>query len=137
MGRVDQANRAVTKRRSAYVPVTRLAFSRRLVARSDSGFRLRARAFLPYRGSMSVFRIDGLDESGVWSHVDKHAHRPGRNIHGRADFKLADMEADVLELHLDETPPRHGNITGWPDATDQQLVIARELAAVASAVLAP
>ena len=85
------------------VPVTRLAFSRRQVAGSGESFRLRPAAFLPHRSAMSVFRIDGLDDDGVWKHVEKHARRPGRRMHGRGDFRLADMTRQVLELDLDES----------------------------------
>ena len=122
---------------ASQVPVTRLAFSRRQVAGSGESFRLRSAAFLPHRGAMSVFRIDGLDDDSVWKHVDKHAGRPDRRMHGRGDFRLADMRRQVLKLDLDESPPRHGNVVGWPSGRDQQLALARELASVAHAVPAP
>ena len=96
------------------VPLTRITFSRRHVAGSGKSFRLRPAAFLPHRGTMSVFRIDGLDGAGVWKHVGKHALHPGKRMHGRGDFRLADMRAVILKLDLDESPPRHGNVVGWP-----------------------
>lgn len=120
-----------------HVPVTRLAFSGRLVSGKASTFRLRAGAFLPHRGELSVFRIDGLDDDAVWRHIGEYARRPRRNVHGRGDFQLADLEDGDLSLALDETPPRHGNIVGWPAGKDRQLALARALARVARAVAPP
>lgn len=118
-------------------PVTRLAFSRRQVAGQGSTFRLRPAAFMPYRGELSVFRIDGLDDAGIWEHLAVHAHRPDRRMHGRGDFRVADMRGDALELDLDDSPPRHGNLIGWPAERSEQLALARELATVVRATPAP
>lgn len=119
------------------IPVTRLAFSRRQVAGRGSTFRLRPAAFMPYRGELSVFRIDGLDDRGVWAHLVAHAQRPGRRMHGRGDLRLAELRGDTLDLDLDDSPPRHGNLIGWPADRGEQLALARELATVARAVPAP
>lgn len=123
-------------------PLTRLAFSKRLLRRSNGQLQFRPRAFLPYqRGThppeLSVFRIDGLDDMGVWEHVAKHAHRPGRNLHGRTDFLLQDLDTSILKPELDETPPRHGNIVGWPRDADDQLALAQNLAEIATAFPVP
>lgn len=53
------------------------------------------------------------------------------------DFRVADIRGDALELHLDDSPPRHGNLIGWPAERHEQLALARELATVARAVPAP
>ncbi len=119
------------------IPVTRLTFSRRQVAGRGPTFRLRPAAFMPYRGELSVFRIDGLDDGEVWEHVAVHARRPGRRMHGRGDFLVADIRGDALKLNLDDSPPRHGNLIGWPAERHEQLALARELATVARAVPPP
>lgn len=122
---------------TCYLPVTRLAFSRRLVSGRGNTFRLRARAFMPHKGEVSVFRIDGLDDAAVWRHIREYASRPDRNVHGRGDFRLADVEGRGLSLAFDDTPPRHGNVGGWPEDKDRQLAIARALARAAKAVEPP
>ena len=119
------------------VPVTRLAFSSRHVAGAGATFRLRPAAFLPYHGTMSVFRIDGLDETQIWKHLAAHASRPDRRFHGRGDFRLSDLAGRPLKLDLDDTPPRHGNVIGWPAAKDRRLALARELAEMSNATPPP
>ena len=94
---------------------------------------MRPQAFLPRRGpqrlELSVFRIDGLGDGGVWDHAAQHAPRPGRNLHGRADFHSKDVtDTGTLDLKLDNSPPRHGNIVGWPGERDERLRLAQHLA---------
>jgi len=108
----------------------------------DGELRFSPRAFMPYRPKgrgleLSVFRIDNLTDRAIWEHVAKHARRPGRNIHGRADFRLGDVDSSVLSLVLDETPPRHGNVVGWPEEKDAQLALAQALSEVAPANRTP
>ena len=62
------------------LPLTRLAFSKRWLDRSGGELRFRAVAFLPYRtrsGSLelSVFRVDGVSDQGIWEHVMRYASR--------------------------------------------------------------
>lgn len=63
--------------------------------------------------STSVFRhgaepIDGLLR--IW----EANPQPGRNLHGIAICKAADVRAAELDVVPDEPPPRHANIVGWP-----------------------
>ncbi len=67
----------------------------------------------------------------------RYASRPGRKLHGRADFRLKDLDQRVLRIELDETPPRHGNVVGWPQEKDDQLALAQNLAELARAFPAP
>ena len=125
--------------REAQLPLTRLAFSKRWLVTIGEEFKFRPRAFMPYRRDrhqpeLSIFRIDDLTDREVWEHVTKHARRPGRDLHGRADFRLSDADVPALRLVLDETPPRHGNLVGWPEDKDGQLALAQELAAIARAL---
>lgn len=124
------------------LPLTRLSYSRNWLVNVDGELRFRPTAFMPYRPKgrklqLSVFRIDDLTDRATWEHVAKHARRPGRNIHGRADFRLGDVDSSVLGLVLDETPPRHGNVVGWPQDKDGQLALAQEFSEVAPAFRAP
>jgi len=124
------------------LPLTRLAFSKRWLITTGDGLRFRPIAFMPYLPArqdpeLSVFRIGDLTDREVWGHVRKHARRPGSNLHGRADFQLAELDAGVLKLVLDDTPPRHGNVVGWPEDKDGQLALAQDLAAVARASRPP
>lgn len=124
------------------LPLTRRSYSRNWLVNVDGELRFRPTAFMPYRPKghdleLSVFRIDDLTGRETWEHVVKHARRPGRNIHGRADFRLRDVNSRVLGLVLDETPPRHGNVVGWPQDKDGQLALAQELSEIAPAFRAP
>lgn len=124
------------------LPLTRLSYSKSWLVKVDEELRFKPRAFMPYRPKgrdleLSVFRINRLACRAIWEHVAKHARRPGRNIHGRADFRLSDVDSSVLKLVLDETPPRHGNVVGWPEEKDGQLALAQELSEVARAYRTP
>jgi hypothetical protein len=117
--------------------VSRFIISRTLRLKGG-GFRLKTAAFMPraldLRPELSVFRINGLSAGGIWNLAQKHVVPKDRNVHGRADLTELDIEttAPPLKLEMDETPPRHGNIVDWPNAKDEQLALAQELAARAS-----
>lgn len=127
---------------SGGLPLTRFIFSSRNIA---SGPRARWRAFLPDRQHQtSVFRIDDAEEDEIWRCGAAIAKRRGGSIHGRADFEAgAVYEVENLHLEMDETPPRHGNITGWPlhdDELEQKTArrnLAKELLARITRTVAP
>lgn len=90
------------------------------------------RAFLPApeTGETSVFLIDGLDEESIWAIAENHivpTLRAGRRIHGRADVPRTSVEIVGLRLVVDNDPPRHANVVGWPAEKDEQLSLAQEL----------
>ena len=89
---------------------------------------------MPYRGELFVFRIYGLDDTGAWAHLVALAQRPRRRIHGRGDISLGEQRGDTLDLDLDDSPPRHGDLIGWASARGEQLALPREPATVARAV---
>ena len=111
------------------LPLTRFIFSSRNITK---GARARWRVFLPDRQHRtSVFRIDGAEEDEIWRCGAALAESRGGSIHGRADFTAgAVYEVENLDLEVDETPPRHGNITGWPLHEDEleQKTARRDLA---------
>ena len=116
-------------------PVTRFIINRSLRWNDTDGFRLKPAAFLPRKSAgspweLSVFRIDELGQAEVWRLADLYVVPEGRNIHGRADLTSADIERThaPLWIDFDEDPPRHANVLGWPEAKDEQLAVAQELA---------
>ena len=92
-------------------------------------------AFLPnpQNRETSVFRTSGISEQDTWETGDREvADRRGKPILGRADILVRDILSKHLQINPSEPPPRHANITGWPDEKSKQLQIAVELAADAS-----
>ena len=60
-----------------------------------------------------------------------------RTLHGRADILASQVEVVGLRLKPDNVPERHAEIVGWPQAKDEQLSLAQQLAAVALLRLRP
>jgi hypothetical protein len=58
-------------------------------------------------------------------------------VRARADIVVRDVEAASLRVVLDDMPPRHANVIGWPEEKSARKVRAAELAARASLKLAP
>lgn len=90
------------------------------------------KAFEPSRldNTTSVFVIDGLTEFEVWELGDRV--RPGTASIARAQLTPAQVRSvDDLELEVDDDPPRHAAITGWPDDKATARARALELAAKA------
>lgn len=95
-------------------------------------------AFLPHRNAetsvleVSVFRITGLPEVEIWSVGELEvAEKSGRTLRARADISVATVQAKELHADLDDIPPGHANIVGWPDEKSKQKLMAIELAASA------
>ena len=76
----------------------------------------------------SVFLISNLSESQVWRIGEIHVAKKTRTIHGRADLPASAVEKAMLTLVLNNIPPRHANILGWPREKDSQKELALELA---------
>jgi hypothetical protein len=86
----------------------------------------------------SVFRINGLDESEIWSYADEHFDRENQTMCGRGDLSQADVEGVGLELEMNEEPPRHGEIRGWPEkGTPKHKELAEDLASRCRGVFRP
>lgn len=102
--------------------------------------RVKPVAFLPPPGETmtSVFAIRSLSDAAVWELGRVFVALPqGRLLHGRADVAVRDVTAASLDVTLDNTPPRHANISGWPSEKSAQKLCAEELAARATLKLAP
>jgi hypothetical protein len=101
--------------------------------------RVKPEAFLPSsNGATSVFGTRSLSESDIWRMGQEVVATPGRRtLRARADVRVRDVTAASLRVVLDNTPPRHANIVGWPEAKSAQKLRAQELAAGATLTLAP
>jgi hypothetical protein len=100
--------------------------------------RVKPRAVEPSRhdNSTSVFLTDGLAEPDIWKLGDDHVvPLRGKPILARANLTRADITEAGLSLHIDNTPPRHANIRGWPTEKDQRKLRAQELASFATLTL--
>jgi hypothetical protein len=89
-------------------------------------------AFMPApNGKTSVFRTSGLQEEDIWEIGNNVAVQRQRNLYGRADVTAGLVFGVGLSIEADDIPPRHANLTDWPDESSKQMAIALELAASA------
>ena len=88
-------------------------------------------AFEPSRrdNTTSVFVTDGLNSADIWTLAD--TTRPQRSI-ARAMLVPADVRSSRLDLEIDNDPPRHAAIIGWPAEKSEIKALAQLLAAKAS-----
>lgn len=95
-------------------------------------------AFLPRNGQTSVFDIVGLAESGIREIGESVGSHRGINPRGRGEITHVNVEDAGLRFERDDTPPRHGNLIGWPSEgkrKDLNKDVARRLAMRAVLVL--
>lgn len=95
---------------------------------------VRHNALMPWKhdNCTSVFRITGLSESEKWDLGEREiATRQGKPLIGSAEIKAIHVYKNNLEIDPDDNPPRHANITGWPEDKSKIRSIAQELAAQA------
>jgi hypothetical protein len=118
-------------------PLARFILSRHHFAATKN--RVKPEAFLPPPDGIatSVFTIRSLPEAAVWELAQACVAMPGRTVHARADVRVRDVTDVSLEVVLDNTPPRHANIAGWPAEKSARKLRAEELAARATLKLAP
>jgi len=85
---------------------------------------------------LSVFRIDGLHADLIWNLGS--SLRKKRTLHGRADILYRDVsEIEPLLAIAEPPPPLHANIVGWPSEKSERLLLAADLASIASPFLKP
>ena len=119
--------------------LARYIFSARHFSREK--LRVKAEAFMPSRGEVSVFRIDGLGEAATWEIGSDVAMKREQTLYARGDTKtdeIRKIRVDEIRLEIvpDEPPPRHANIVGWPENDKpRQKIIALQIAATATLVL--
>lgn len=121
----------------AYEPLARFLRRSKDFSREGGGT-AKPRAFMPYRGATSVFRILRMTDAEVVELGELHVRAPdGQAPHGQARLLVSDIEQAQLSLNCDNTPERHAEIVGWPPDTDnaKQISIAQELAARARLIL--
>lgn len=85
----------------------------------------------PNDGKLSIFDTENLKDDRIWRIGRDVA--VDRTLRARADIMTSAAEAQGLTLSIDEPPPRHRNLIGWPPSTqkEDQKLIAMELAAAA------
>lgn len=87
-------------------------------------------AFLPApTGATSVFRTSLLSDAEIWQTGEQEvADKRNMRLLGRADVAAFHILHIGLRKIPDNEPPRHANITGWPEEISEQKLIALELA---------
>lgn len=103
--------------------------------------RVKPAAFLPPDDlQLSCFRIDDLSPMAIWALADENkiCTPSGRPIEARADFPVLAVAETAresqlpLRVDLDDVPPRHVSIIGWPGDKDAQMIGAQGLSSRAS-----
>jgi hypothetical protein len=92
--------------------------------------RAKSVAFLPGPNRLlSVFLTRDLSEESIWEMADIHVAKPSmRPLYGRAEIRVPAVTATKLQVHLDNHPPRHASIIGWPKQKSEHKLLALQLA---------
>ena len=77
----------------------------------------------------SIFRIDGLPDNAIWALGDHHVGTDQRPVLARLDLNARTIYEQALNFEVDNTPPRHANIVGWPTDRSHFRSIAQQVAA--------
>lgn len=87
-------------------------------------------------GETSVFRTSALTDSQIWDLGERNVARERKmQLLGRGDIYSSVVVDKGLKIAADNNPPRHANITGWPEEKSKQKMIAIELAVNATLYL--
>lgn len=96
---------------------------------SSSNKRVKYSVFIPPSNRrLSVFRVVGLSENEVWEIGNAVGTERELTLLARADFKVSSVTKIGLEIDVDDIPPRHANIVGWPEEDSAIKLKALELA---------
>lgn len=102
--------------------------------RQFSATRVKQSAFLPPANlKLSVFCTGGLSGDQIWA-LGAGLRIPA-HIYGRAELTIAAVSDIGLKIDLDNNPPRHANIIGWPTQKSAQKLCALKLAEESSLAL--
>jgi hypothetical protein len=83
-------------------------------------------AFLPPQNlKLSVFCTKGLSGEQIWALGERHVTA---HIYGRAELTITAVSDIGLKIDLDNRPPRHANIIGWPTEKSARKLCALKLA---------
>lgn len=95
-----------------------------------------ASAFMPPKDlQLSTFHIDGLTEQDVWAIGEKNAAGPLKKpLYGRGDIRGSNIPGS-LAAKLNDDPPRHVTVSGWPVEKERQKEMALKMALAATLVL--
>lgn len=116
-------------RRAAFpgqeLPITRFIYSKSHIRRSEH--RPKPGAFLPPPDlRTSILQTLGLVPTEIWERGRNL--RSDKTLRGRADLTTLDVAAvGELKVDIDNVPPRHGDIVGWPELKDAQVSLAQDL----------
>jgi hypothetical protein len=108
-------------------PLSRFIFSRRHLSKNPP--RVKAEAFMPRKGEVSVFRREGISESQVWNIGSELENKRTRTLHGRGDIIARSAMIIGLQVLPAEPPIKHANIVNWPSDRAKQKLLALQLAA--------
>jgi len=97
-----------------------------------SATRVKHGAFLPKNLRLSVFFIEGLSGEQIWSLAERCV---AAHIYGRAELTIGAVSQIGLKVDLDNNPPRHANIIGWPAQKSAQKLYALKLAEKSALVI--
>ena len=111
--------------------LSRYIFSTRHLSRQPP--RVKPEAYMPSRGEVSVFRVDGLIAAQIWKIGGEIAKERDRTLYARGDIRAREVRRTGLDILPAEPPPRHANIIGWPENDKpRQKILALQLAAAAT-----
>lgn len=103
---------------------------------SSANNRVKPNAFLPEpTRQTSVFLIKSLSEDAIWTIGESALGQSERVPRGRAQLTASDVAEVHLQLLVDNPPPRHAIIAGWPSEKDGQKALAIELASRSQLIL--
>lgn len=92
----------------------------------------------PYE-ELSVTRHRDATEAEIWQAGVNVATEQQRTLYGRSDILTKHCLVDSLKVTAQPFPdnPNHADITGWPEAKEDQKAIALKLAASATKLIFP
>ena len=87
--------------------------------------RIFPQVFMPDKGVRSVFCISGIPKCKIWDIAFNNKIKP---LRARADILVRCIKESGLDLDIDNDPPGHANIIGFPKGKQEQLTFAQQLA---------
>jgi len=86
----------------------------------------------------SIFKINNLNDDDIWKlATDNIVGKTGRTLHGRAELEEQAVLGIGLDVKVDDRPPRHGTIRGWPEKKSERKLLAIKLASASKLCIAP